>query len=64
MSEPQPLSEGQFELSLEVSLSRRDYTGERIHISERVNVNAKTFLEVAKILSLFHDLAESLKAKR
>ena len=53
--------EPRYELRIEVSISDRESGYGRLGVSETVLVNSRSFLEMAKILGQFHDLAESIK---
>lgn len=56
-----PEPETAYTLRLEVYIEPEPYQGERLSIRESVTLNVSSFLEMAKVLSQFHDLAESLK---
>ena len=49
-----------WELRVSVDLHDMDTGYNRLNVSETVQVNADSFLEVAKILGRFHDLANEL----
>lgn len=53
---------------LEINIRIQQYNGPMgdgsISIAEQVDVSASDFLEVAKILSHFHDLAQTLNAAK
>ena len=53
---------GTYELSVDVSLYGTGGEG-NLRVSERVQLNAKSFLELAEILGEFHKLAETLKER-
>lgn len=48
---------------MQVSMYIRDSRGGNLNVSETVSIEASSFLEIAKILGTFHDLAQSLKTK-
>ena len=51
----------EFELELWVSI-RQGSTGGHLEVRERVLVGAAGFLEIAGILSKFHELAQAIKS--
>lgn len=46
---------------LNISIYIRDNMGGNLNISETVLIEARNFLEMAKILGTFHELAEKLR---
>lgn len=55
---------GEQRYELVVSIQIRDRVGYgSLSVSESVQLNAASFMEMASLLAKFHELAESLKAK-
>ena len=54
----------EFELQFQIYLRQTGYGSGQIQLSETVTIGAMSFLELAKVLGQFHDLAESIKAAR
>ena len=50
-----------YELRVAVSIRDTEQGYGEINITETLGMNADSFLEMAKILGQFHDLAESIK---
>lgn len=50
-----------FELNISIAISSNQ--GDRLHVTETVQVIAGDFLDIAKILGQFHDLATILRIK-
>jgi len=50
-----------YELRVDVSITDTQSGYGRLAVTEAVSVNTASFLEMAKILGQFHDLAESIK---
>lgn len=50
-----------FDLQIAVYITSNE--GDRLNVSETVSVQANDFLDVAKILGQFHDLATALRSK-
>jgi hypothetical protein len=40
------------------------YFGQGLNVEENIDIEAGSFMEVAAVLSRFHDLSENIKAKR
>lgn len=53
--------EKQFELSVSVTITSNQ--GDRLYVSEQVTIKDCDFLEMAKVLGRFHDLAIELRGK-
>lgn len=51
-----------YELTIQASIRPHGNYSEGLRIEETATINASTFLELAKILGQFHDLAISLKS--
>jgi hypothetical protein len=51
-----------FELQVQIYLSSNQ--SDRLQVSETVLVKAENFLELAKILGRFHDLAQELRGAK
>jgi hypothetical protein len=48
---------------LQISVYIRSNQGDQLNVSETVHVEATDFLDIAKVLGRFHDLANELKKK-
>lgn len=53
-----------FTLDMRISIRNRYSGGGGLDVSEQVNLAAADFLEVAKILGQFHDLAQQISQAR
>jgi hypothetical protein len=53
--------EKQYQLSVRVEIREPRLGGSGLAIQEDANITCATFLEVAKILGMFHDLTEAVK---
>lgn len=51
-------------LRIEVNVSNANYGGGGLHLREEIEMEDTDFLEMAKILGQFHDLAEKIKRER
>jgi hypothetical protein len=56
--------ENQFSLRVTAEITDTRYGGSPLRLSEEVRLDVLGFLEMAKILGRFHDLAEELKSKK
>lgn len=54
-----PIEEYDLRIDIEIRNKRSGSTG--LSVRESVSITAESFLEVAHVLSKFHDLAETLK---
>lgn len=48
---------------LQVSVYIHSNMGDQLNVSETVTIPTQSFLDIAKVLGQFHDLAQSLKLK-
>ena len=53
-----------YKLSIRVSIRPENTYSGGLEIIEELDIDAKGFMEIAKILSQFHELAEALAKKR
>lgn len=60
MAQPQQT----YVLQLRVNIRPEGNFGQGLEVSEEVTVRAETFLEIATILSRFHELAQAMKAAK
>ena len=51
-------------LRIEVNVSQSSYGSGGLHLREEIEIPEADFLEMAKILGQFHDLAEKIKRER
>ena len=51
-------------LRIEVNVSQSEYSSGGLHLREDLHIHEMDFLEMAKILGQFHDLAEKIKRER
>ncbi len=51
-------------LRIEVNLVQSEYGSGGLHLREEIEIAQADFLEMAKILGQFHDLAEKIKRER
>ncbi len=51
-------------LRIEVNVSQSEYGSGGLHLREEIDIREGDFLEMAKILGQFHDLAEKIKRER
>lgn len=49
---------------LQISIYITSNRGDRLNVNETVSLSVCDFLDIAKILGQFHDLAQLLKAKK
>lgn len=50
-----------FELSIRVEIRPADFQSSGLSIEEKSQIRCETFLEICKVLGLFHDLVDAIK---
>ena len=55
------MGEKQYQLSVRVEIREPRLGGSGLSIQEDASITCATFLEVAKILGMFHDLTEAIR---
>ncbi len=58
------MSENKFELRIDVSVRQtQPYNGGELRIAETIEIGSAGFMDMARLLSQFHDLAERMKVE-
>ena len=55
------MDQQKLEVNIQISIRQSCMGGQGLQISESFSINSRSFIEIAKILGQFHDLAGTVK---